>query len=397
MNILKEIKERAGTNYKEILSIRQHLHQYPELSFEEVQTALFVQKKLDEYGISYQKNVAGFGIIGIIKGKNPTKKTIALRADLDALPIEEKNDVPYKSKNYGVMHACGHDVHTSCLLGAAKILNEIRDQFEGTIKLIFQPGEEKLPGGASLMIKAGALKNPDVEAIIGQHVYPELEVGKVGLRSGMYMASADEIYVKVIGKGGHGALPQHTVDAVLMASTIIVNLQQIVSRNAPPTIPTVLSFGKIIGNGATNVLPSEVNIEGTFRTMNEEWRSEAHLRMKKLAESIAEGMGGSCEFEVRKGYPFLCNDELTTAKTYKAAQEYLGSENVIDLDLRMTAEDFSYYTHHTKGCFYRLGTGNTAKGITQKVHHPQFDIDERALEIGMGFMAYQAIRQIQDA
>ena len=395
MDIINDIKNKAKANFREVQAIRHHLHQFPELSFEEENTASFVQKKLDEYGISYQKNVAGHGIIALIKGNNPSKKVIALRADLDALPIEEKNEVPYKSKNNGVMHACGHDVHTACLLGAAKILNSLQKEFEGTIKLIFQPGEEKLPGGASLMISAGVLKNPNVESIIGQHVYPELEVGKVGLRSGMYMASADELHVKVIGKGGHGALPQHTVDAVLMASTIIVNLQQIVSRNAPPTVPTVLSFGKIIGNGATNVLPSEVFLEGTFRTMNEDWRADAHQKMKKFAESIAEGMGGLCEFEIHKGYPFLCNDESTTKITYAAAQQYLGTENVVDLDLRMTAEDFSYYTHHTKGCFYRLGTGNKEKGITQKVHHPQFDIDESALEIGMGFMAYQAICQLK--
>jgi amidohydrolase len=395
MDFVSIIKQKANDYFGEIQAIRQHLHQYPELSFEEIETAQFIADKLTEYGIPFKSGIAGTGIVGTIEGKNPRTNKIALRADMDALPIIEKNEVAYKSTKDGIMHACGHDVHSACLLGAAKILNELRESFEGSIQLIFQPGEEKLPGGASLMIKEGVLEDKAIKGIVGQHVYPELETGKIGLRSGKYMASADELHVKVIGKGGHAALPQHTVDAVLMASTIIVSLQQLVSRNAPPTVPSVLSFGKIEGLGATNVLPDVVTLEGTFRTMDEVWREEAHKKMVRLAESIAEGMGGKCEFEVRKGYPFLTNDAKMTAEAYKAAQDYVGAENVIDLDLRMTAEDFSFYTHHTKGCFYRLGTGNIAKGITHKVHNAQFDIDEESLKIGMGFMAYQAICQLQ--
>jgi amidohydrolase len=395
MDFVSIIKQKANDYFGEIQAIRQHLHQYPELSFEEIETAQFIADKLTEYGIPFKSGIAGTGIVGTIEGKNPRTNKIALRADMDALPIIEKNEVAYKSTKDGIMHACGHDVHSACLLGAAKILNELRESFEGSIQLIFQPGEEKLPGGASLMIKEGVLEDKAIKGIVGQHVYPELETGKIGLRSGKYMASADELHVKVIGKGGHAALPQHTVDAVLMASTIIVSLQQLVSRNAPPTVPSVLSFGKIEGLGATNVLPDVVTLEGTFRTMDEVWREEAHKKMVRLAESIAEGMGGKCEFEVRKGYPFLTNDAKMTAEAYKAAQDYVGAENVIDIDLRMTAEDFSFYTHHTKGCFYRLGTGNIAKGITHKVHNAQFDIDEESLKIGMGFMAYQAICQLQ--
>lgn len=395
MDFVSIIKQKTNDYFEEIQAIRHHLHQYPELSFEEIETAQFIADKLTEYGIPFKSGIAGTGIVGTIEGKNPRTKKIALRADMDALPIIEKNEVVYKSTKDGIMHACGHDVHSACLLGAAKILNELKESFEGSIQLIFQPGEEKLPGGASLMIKEGVLEDKAIKGIVGQHVYPELETGKIGLRSGKYMASADELHVKVIGKGGHAALPQHTVDAVLMASTIIVSLQQLVSRNAPPTVPSVLSFGKIEGLGATNVLPDVVTLEGTFRTMDEVWREEAHKKMVRLAESIAEGMGGKCEFEVRKGYPFLTNDANMTAKAYKAAQEYVGAENVIDLDLRMTAEDFSFYTHHTKGCFYRLGTGNIAKGITHKVHNAQFNIDEESLKIGMGFMAYQAICQLQ--
>ncbi|MDB9775729.1 M20 family metallopeptidase [Vicingaceae bacterium] len=395
MDFVSIIKQKANDYFGEIQAIRQHLHQYPELSFEEIETAQFIADKLTEYGIPFKSGIAGTGIVGTIEGKNPRTNKIALRADMDALPIIEKNEVAYKSTKDGIMHACGHDVHSACLLGTAKILNELRESFEGSIQLIFQPGEEKLPGGASLMIKEGVLEDKAIKGIVGQHVYPELETGKIGLRSGKYMASADELHVKVIGKGGHAALPQHTVDAVLMASTIIVSLQQLVSRNAPPTVPSVLSFGKIEGLGATNVLPDVVTLEGTFRTMDEVWREEAHKKMVRLAESIAEGMGGKCEFEVRKGYPFLTNDAKMTAEAYKAAQDYVGAENVIDLDLRMTAEDFSFYTHHTKGCFYRLGTGNIAKGITHKVHNAQFDIDEESIKIGMGFMAYQAICQLQ--
>lgn len=394
MDIVSIIKQKAKEYFSEIQGIRQHIHANPELSFEEVETARFISAKLTEYGIEHQNGIAGTGIVGTIKGINPNSKKIVLRADMDALPIFEKNEVAYKSTKDGVMHACGHDVHSACLLGAAKIINELRNEFEGSIQLIFQPGEEKLPGGASLMIKDGVLDDKAIRGIVGQHVYPELEVGKIGLRGGMYMASADELHVKVIGKGGHAALPQHTVDSVLMASTIVVSLQQLVSRNAPPTIPTVLSFGKIEGKGATNVLPDVVTLEGTFRTMDETWRDEAHTKMVRLAESIAEGMGGKCEFEVRKGYPFLTNDTQMTATAYQAAENYVGKDNVIDLDLRMTAEDFSFYTHHTKGCFYRLGTGNIRKGITNKVHNAQFDIDEEALKIGMGFMAYQAICQL---
>jgi amidohydrolase len=313
---------------------------------------------------------------------------------MDALPIKELNNVAYKSKNEGVMHACGHDVHTSCLLGAAQILFSLRNEFEGTIKLIFQPGEEKLPGGASMMINEGVLKNPDATAIIGQHVMPLIPVGKVGFKSGLYMASTDELYVKVIGKGGHGAMPQLNIDPVVIAAQIIISLQQIVSRMSSPIIPSVLSFGKVIANGATNVIPNEVIMEGTFRTLDEKWRLEAHDKMVKMATMIAESMGGKCEFEVRKGYPFLYNDETLTAKAKQHAIEFLGHENVIDLDIWMAAEDFAYYSQIIPACFYRLGTRNEEKGIVSSVHTPTFDIDENALEIGSGLMAYLAICEL---
>lgn len=393
-NLIDSIKNLSKINNKNIVDIRHHLHANPELSFQEFETSKYVKIALENIGISKIEHKADTGLVALIEGKNPSVKTIALRADMDALPIKELNNVAYKSKNEGVMHACGHDVHTSCLLGAAQILFSLRNEFEGTIKLIFQPGEEKLPGGASMMINEGVLKNPDASAIIGQHVMPLIPVGKVGFKSGLYMASTDELYVKVIGKGGHGAMPQLNIDPVVIAAQIIISLQQIVSRMSSPIIPSVLSFGKVIANGATNVIPNEVTMEGTFRTLNEKWRLKAHDKMVKMATMIAESMGGKCEFEVRKGYPFLHNDETLTAKAKQHAIEFLGPENVIDLDIWMAAEDFAYYSQIIPACFYRLGTRNEEKGIVSSVHTPTFDIDENALEIGSGLMAYLAICEL---
>lgn len=388
MDLKDKIKQRSIDIYPEVVNYRRHLHSNPELSYHEEKTSAFVSAHLTELGIAHTKNIGGFGVVGIIEGKNPQSKIRALRADMDALPIVEANDVSYKSTNPGVMHACGHDVHTSSLLGAAQILNELKDEWEGTIKLVFQPAEEKLPGGASLMIKDGVLKNPEVKFMNGQHVMPQIPAGKVGFRSGLYMASTDELYVTVKGKGGHGAMPQYNIDPVLITSHIIIALQQIVSRIASPIMPTVLSFGKVIANGATNVIPDQVYLEGTFRTLDEKWRNEAHIRMKQMAEDLAKAMGGTCEFEIRKGYPFLYNDEALTQKNKALAQEYLGHENVIDLDIWMAAEDFAYYSQVVPSCFYRLGTRNEARGITSSVHTPTFDIEEEALKVGVGLLAF---------
>jgi amidohydrolase len=389
-----KIKSLAKAYKQEVIDNRRHLHTHPELSFKEFQTAVFVADKLQEIGITEIESKATTGWSALIKGKNPDKKVVALRADMDALPIIEANEVPYKSQTPGVMHACGHDAHTASLLGAAKILHEVRDQFEGTIKLIFQPGEEIIPGGASLMIKDKVLENPRPQYILGQHVMPMIPAGKVGFRSGLYMASADELYLTIKGKGGHGAMPETFIDPVLISAHLIVALQQIVSRVANPKIPSVLSFGRVEALGATNIIPNEVKIQGTFRTLDEAWRAKAHEKMRQIAEGIVEGMGGQLDFEIRKGYPFLKNNPELTARSVAAAQTYLGAENVLDLDIWMAAEDFAYFSQEIDGCFYRLGTRNEARGITSGVHTPTFDIEEEALEIGAGLMAWLAVSEL---
>ncbi len=395
--MLKErIKTLAKQFHPEVISFRRHLHKNPELSFSEFNTQKFVEEKLKAFGIRNIVRMANTGLVAIVEGKNPSKKTIALRADMDALPIQETNKVDYISSVPGVMHACGHDVHTSSLLGVAKILNELSAEFEGTVKFIFQPGEEKLPGGASMMIKEGVLKNPRPDSVIGQHVMPQIQAGKIGIRKGLYMASTDEIYVTVKGKGGHGAMPHLGVDPVMITAQMLVALQQIVSRAAKPSLPSVLSFGKVIANGATNVIPDEVTLEGTFRTLNEKWREEAHQLMKKMAEGIAESMGGSCEFNIVRGYPFLINDEQLTDRVRAYSEDFLGKENIEELEIWMAAEDFAFYSQQAPACFYRLGVRNESKGITSSVHTSTFDIDESALETGMGLMAWLAIKELAD-
>jgi amidohydrolase len=394
MDLLGKIQSLSKEYGQSVVGQRRHLHAHPELSYQEFKTAKYVAEQLRSMGLTPQEGIATTGVVTEVKGQNPGKKTIALRADMDALPINEANNVPYKSTVQGVMHACGHDVHTSSLLGTARILNDIKQHFEGTVRFIFQPGEEKNPGGASYMIRDGVLKNPQPTGIIGQHVFPLLPVGKIGFREGMYMASCDEIYLKVIGKGGHGAAPDLAIDPVLIASHIIVSLQQVISRNASPKQPTVLTFGRIIGEGATNVIPNEVNIAGTFRAMNEDWRASALTKIKKMAEGIADAMGGKCEVDISHGYPYLENNPELTRRIRAAAEAYVGKENVVDLDITLGAEDFSYYSQVIPASFYRLGTRNEAKGITSYVHTPTFDIDEDALSLGPGLMAWMAVNEL---
>ena len=387
MNFKNTINQLAEKYYNQVIEVRQHLHKHPELSFKETETSKYIISLLNKWGIRYDSGIADTGIVAFIEGKNPTKRAIALRADMDALPISEQNNVPYKSLNKGVMHACGHDAHTASLLGTLLILNELREEFEGTIKFIFQPAEEKLPGGAKKMIEEGVLENPVPELIIGQHVYPELPSGKIGFKKGMYMASADEIYLTISGKGGHAAMPESITNTVLIASQIVVALQKIPHEVAPKNIPTVLTIGKIIANGATNIVPNEVYMEGTFRTMDEENRKNIHQEIEKVVKSIAEKQGAKADLNIKKGYPVLYNNEDTTEKSIRYAKEYLGNENVVDLNYRMTAEDFAYYSQKIPATFYRLGTSD-GDNFIDPLHSPTFNIHEESLKTGMGTMAY---------
>jgi amidohydrolase len=393
--LIDNIRQQANSIADTLVQYRRHLHAHPELSFHEYETAAFIKARLDELGIAW-KAMAGTGVVALLKGELPSDRVVALRADMDALPITEANQVSYASKNKGIMHACGHDVHTSSLLGTAALLQSLKEQFGGTVKLIFQPAEEKLPGGASLMIKEGVLKDPVPDVVIGQHVSPLLEAGRVGFRKGKFMASMDELFVTIRGKGGHGAQPHQNIDPVMITAQVLVALQQIVSRMANPTLPTVLSFGKIIANGAINVIPNEVHLEGTFRTLDEGWRTEAHGRMKKIAQSIAESMGGHCDFTIQQGYPFLINEETLTEGIAAIAATYLGKENVEEMDIWMAAEDFAYYSQASDACFYLLGIGNKEKGIVSSLHTSTFDVDEKALVTGVGLMSYIAIKQLEN-
>ncbi len=394
--MIKLIRQKTEAYFPDFQEIRHHIHSHPELSFAEHKTAAFISEKLTGYGIQHTTGIAGTGIVAIIEGKNPKKKCIALRADMDALPIQEANDVSYKSQNAGVMHACGHDVHSTCLLGAARILNELKDGFEGTVKLIFQPGEEKHPGGASLLINEGVLLNPAPAAIFALHVYPHLPSGTVGFRAGQYMASADEIYITIHGKGGHAALPHQTVDPIAIAAQVITALQQVISRKGNALIPSVLSFGKIAGGFATNVIPDKVEILGTFRTMDETWRYEAHALIKKITEQITDSFGGRAEVEIPVGYPSLINNETLTQQASNWAKSFLGEENVRELNQRMAAEDFSYYTHQVPGCFFRIGTNKNDEEFTVPVHNAHFNIDEEALKTGVGMMAWMAVSSLKN-
>ncbi|MBS1640704.1 MAG: amidohydrolase [Bacteroidetes bacterium] len=390
--LLKDKIKLLANNYaNEFINIRRHLHAHPELSYKEFETSAFIQQKLTELNIPFEIK-ATTGVIGLIKGKNAESRVIALRADMDALPITEENNISYKSKNVGVMHACGHDVHTTILLGAAKILNELKDQWEGTVKLIFQPGEEKNPGGASLLIKEGVLENPKPQGIFGLHVHPGLDFGKLSFRKGRVMASADEIYITIKGKGGHAAAPHLTADTVLIASHLIVALQQIISRNKNPQAPSVLSICSVQGGYTTNVIPSEVKLMGTFRAMDETWRYKAHELIKKLSVELVESMGAEIDLHIDVGYPTIDNDATLTDNAWQLANEFIGKENVEETEMRMGAEDFGYYTQQIPGCFYRLGVRNEAEDIIHNVHTPKFNIDERAIEIGMGVMAWLGVQ-----
>ena len=395
MNLKETIQNLANEIFPEILEIRRFIHQHPELSFHEFKTAEYICEVLGKENIPFRQGIAGTGILADIEGRG-SGKIIGLRADMDALPIQEENTVDYRSVNDGKMHACGHDVHTACLIGAARILNELKHQFPGKVKLVFQPAEEKAPGGARLMLKENLFGEEKPDLMIAQHVYPVMYTGRIGFRAGKYMASSDEIYIKVRGKGGHAAMPHQITDSVLIASHILVALQQIVSRHAQASTPTVLSIGKMVANGAVNVIPSEVSMEGTFRTMDEKWRKEAHSRMINMAQSIADSMGASCEFEIVEGYPVLYNDPGITAKSIDFARTYLGNDYVDDLDIRMTAEDFAFFAQEYPSVLYRLGVRKSEQAQPFELHTPHFNIDEEAIKTGTGTLAWLALSHLKE-
>ena len=391
-----KIKNLAEELFDKTRERRRHLHRNPELSYKEEQTATYIASVLKDIGIPHQSGIGGHGVTAIIQGELGLGRTLALRADMDALPIHEQNEHNYRSQNSGVMHACGHDVHTAVLLGVAEMLWRLRKNFSGTIKLIFQPAEEKMPGGASLMIADGVLKNPQPQAILGEHVHPELDAGMVGFKPGMFMASADELYLSIRGRGGHAAMPHTLVDTVYLAAQIINGMQQIVSRRANPIVPTVLSFGKIHSEGgATNVIPEQVYIEGTLRTMDENWREEVHELLHQISSDLARAFGGSCELKIVKGYPPLVNDEELTRFFMQSARDFLGEDKVVELPMRMGAEDFAYYARELPACFYRLGTGGPNKDFRSPLHTPTFDINERSLLTGLGLMCWLSIQYLK--
>jgi len=391
----EKIKQLVSAEFmEEMTGIRRHLHSHPELSFREEETSRYVRELLDRWKISYRYPVAGTGIVATVKGSGPGPR-IAVRADMDALPIMEESGVDFISENPGVMHACGHDVHMTCLLGAIRLVDRMKDQMNGELMFIFQPGEEKIPGGASLMLEDGVFRYGLPDVIIAQHVLPDMDAGRVGFREGNYMASSDEIYITVNGKGGHGALPQGINDPVLMASHILITLHQEIRRKSPSGIPTVISFGKVVADGAVNVIPDRVFLEGTFRTMNEPWRKEAHDLIRQVASGIAQGMGGTCEVEVRKGYPVLRNDPPLTGRCRKLAAEFLGEHQVEDMDIRMTAEDFAWFAQTIPGMMYRLGVRTPGSAEVYPLHTPGFRIDESALETGIGLMAFLSLELLK--
>ena len=388
--MIDRIKELASAMYPEILEYRRHLHRFPELSFNEFETSKFIANELDNLGIPFESGWCKTGIVAQIDSGRPGR-VVALRADMDALPIQEQNEVHYRSEHDGIMHACGHDVHMSVVLGATRILNELKDEWNGLLKVIFQPGEEKLPGGAIQMIENGVLRSPRPDIIIGEHVHPPLEAGTFGSKSGSYMASADEIYLTIKGKGGHGAIPNDCIDPVLLTAYILTALQQIVSRRIDPIVPAVLTFGKINSvGGATNVIPNEVKVEGTFRCLDESFRSKAHDDIVQIAKGTAMSMGGDCDVEVVKGYPVLVNDPATTVRLDERMKAFAGEENIFDLPARMSAEDFAYFAREVPSFFYRIGTGNVSRNIISPIHTDTFDIDEKALLHGIGMMAWLA-------
>ena len=392
--MINKIKQLAIAYYDEIIESRRYLHRHPELSQQEYGTMEYVAERLRSYGLEPRTGIGKTGVMATVEGRNPSKYCVALRADYDALPIRECTGLPFSSEVDGVMHACGHDMHTASRLGCAKILTTIKDDVEGTVMLIFQPSEEMYPGGAYMMMQDGVFDTVVPNEIFAFHCLPEMDSGKIGMKKGKYMASTDELYLTVKGRGGHGGTPNLNIDPIVIASHIIVAMQQIVSRNADPMMPTILSFGKMVGEGRTNIIPDEVKIEGTIRTFSEEWRLDAHKRITSIAQGIAESMGGSCDVFIDFGYPYVVNDDQCTQNTFDNGVEYFGKDNVEWLEQRMTAEDFAFFAQKIPACYFRIGTHIKDTPITN-LHRPNLMIDEKSIEHAMGFMAYNAIKALK--
>ncbi len=423
------IQTLADAWFPDIVQWRRAIHRRPELAREEHETAAFIADRLREFGLEVHTGIYGTGVVGILRGGRPGPTTL-LRADIDALPIREATGRDFASERDGKMHACGHDAHTACLLGAAAILSEVQDEIHGTVRFCFQPSEEVIPGGAKFMIEEGVLSarlgasgdgaspnraSPDaalpdgasrdgaqdgapdsavavdtgVDYVFGQHVRPDLPAGTIGIRPGPFMASADEIHVTVRGEGGHAAAPHElSTDVTYVASQIVVGLQSVVSRNAPPGVPSILTIGRLIADGATNVIPETATLAGTFRAMDETWRFEAHDRIRRVITQTAAAYGAEAEVDVKVGYPALVNDEAAANRVRDLAHSYAGERRTVDLDPWYAGEDFAYFLQERPGAFFTLGVGNTERGITSGLHTPTFDIDEEALRTGAGFMAY---------
>ena len=386
MNILNKIKQLSEANFNDILKLRKHLHQNPELSFCEENTQKVICDKLQEEGIDFFKSKSGYGVVALIKGKNPNKCCIGLRADMDALPIDEENNIPFKSRVKGVMHACGHDVHMSCLIGAAQILNNLKNYFDGSVKLIFQPAEEMIPGGAKKMIEEGVLENPKVDFMLAQHVSPEIKTGKVGMKEDMFMASTDEIYIDLIGKGGHAALPEKNINPIISASKLILELNDFFKNQKHDN---VFSIGYFNAQGSTNIVPDIVKLKGTFRAMNEEFRDNSHKEIRNIIKKITIQENSDYKLEIKKGYPYLKNDISLTGDVFSFSKDYLGKENVLKIKKRMTAEDFAYFSLLVPSCFYRLGVGDGV--FVRNLHTSTFNIDDNSLKTGMGLLCWNAI------
>lgn len=391
---MNNVKQLASRYYSKMVEYRRYFHQHPELSGKEKETARYICNILDELQIPYQYNVSGYGVVALLKGEKNGTKTVALRADMDALPIQEKSDKAYRSLVDGVSHACGHDLHIACLLGALHILNDLKSEFGGEVKAIFQPSEEEYAGGAKYMIADGVLKDPEVDVIFGLHATPGIETGQIGVRPGVMMASTDELRLHITGKGGHAALPREVVNPIDMGIEVMQEIKDFVNQQNRDNVPTVLAFGRFVAEGKTNVIPEQAEVEGTLRTFDEKWRAAVLNKLEEIALRKAKQHGGTIVADIRNGYPVLKNEEITTQKFIKQAQCYLGEENVLDLPLRMTAEDFAYFLEEKPGVFFRLGTSNFQEGIIQKLHAPDFEADEKSMETGSGLLAWVAINEL---